>query len=51
MNEKKILIIYYSSNGSTRKIAELIAQGVDSITNCEAVLRTVPSVSNVTELT
>ena len=45
----KILILYYSRHGATRKLAELIAQGVAHVPNCEAVLRTVPSVSSVTE--
>ena len=45
----KILILYYSRRGATRKLAELIAQGVAHVPNCEAVLRTVPAVSTVTE--
>lgn len=44
-----ILILYYSRHGSTRKMAELIAYGVDSVAGCEARLRTVPAVSTVTE--
>jgi NAD(P)H dehydrogenase (quinone) len=47
----KILILYYSRHGATRKLAELIAQGVAHVPNCEAVLRTVPAVSTVTEST
>lgn len=47
----KILVLYYSRHGATRKLAELIAQGVAHVPNCEAVLRTVPSVSTVTEAT
>lgn len=50
-NSLTILILYYSRNGSTRKLAELIAQGVDSVAGCEARLRTVPAVSTVTEAT
>lgn len=46
-----ILILYYSRNGATRKLAELIAQGVESVSGCEARLRTVPAVSTVTEAT
>ncbi len=46
-----ILVLYYSRHGSTRKLAELIAQGVDSVPGCEARLRTVPAVSTVTEAT
>jgi NAD(P)H dehydrogenase (quinone) len=46
-----ILVLYYSRHGATRKLAEFIAQGVDSVTGCEARLRTVPAVSTVTEAT
>lgn len=46
-----ILVLYYSRHGSTRKLAELIAQGIDAIPGCEARLRTVPAVSAVTEAT
>jgi NAD(P)H dehydrogenase (quinone) len=44
-----ILVLYYSRHGATRKMAELIAQGVDSVPGCEARLRTVAAVSAVTE--
>jgi len=44
-----ILVLYYSRHGSTRKLAELIAQGVESVPGCEARLRTVPAVSTVSE--
>lgn len=44
-----ILILYYSRHGATRKLAELIAQGVESVAGCDARLRTVPMVSTVTE--
>jgi NAD(P)H dehydrogenase (quinone) len=46
-----ILVLYYSRHGATRRLAELIAQGVESIPGCEARLRTVPAVSTVTEAT
>jgi NAD(P)H dehydrogenase (quinone) len=46
-----LLILYYSRNGTTRKMAELLAQGVESVHGCEARLRTVPPVSTVTEAT
>ncbi len=46
-----ILVLYYSRHGATRKLAELIAQGIDSVPGCEAVLRTVPPVSTVAEAT
>ena len=41
----KLLVLYYSRNGATRKLAEHIAQGIESVSGCEAVLRTVPAVS------
>ncbi|MBS0307417.1 MAG: NAD(P)H:quinone oxidoreductase [Proteobacteria bacterium] len=46
-----ILVLYYSRNGATRKLAELIAQGVESVPGCDARLRTVPAVSTVAEAT
>ena len=42
-----ILILYYSRHGATRKLAELIAQGVESVAGADARLRTVPPVSTV----
>lgn len=47
MNE--ILVLYYSQNGSTKKLAELIARGIESVANCTARIRTVPKVSTVCE--
>jgi NAD(P)H dehydrogenase (quinone) len=44
-----ILVLFYSRHGATRKLAELIAQGVESVPGCDARLRTVPTVSSVTE--
>ncbi len=46
-----LLVLYYSRHGATRKLAELIAQGIDSVPGCEAMLRTVPPVSTVAEAT
>jgi NAD(P)H dehydrogenase (quinone) len=46
-----LLVLYYSRQGATRKLAELIAQGIESVPGCEAVLRTVPAVSAVSEAT
>ena len=46
-----ILVLYYSRHGATRKLAELIAQGIDSVPGTEARLRTVPAVSSVAEAT
>lgn len=45
----KILILYYSRDGSTTEMANLIARGVESIKNAEAVVRTVPEISTVCE--
>ncbi len=46
-----LLVLYYSRHGATRKLAELIALGIESVPGCEARLRTVPAVSTVTEAT
>ncbi len=44
-----ILVLYYSRHGSTRRLADLIAQGIESVPGCDARLRTVPAVSTVAE--
>lgn len=44
-----ILVLYFSRSGSTAKLAQHIARGVESVDNCEAWLRTVPQVSAETE--
>ena len=44
-----LLVLYYSRHGATRKMADLICQGIDSVPGCEARLRTVPAVSAVSE--
>ena len=41
----EILVLYYSRYGSTARLAEQIARGVNSQAGCEARLRTVPPVS------
>ena len=41
----KILILYFSRNGSTEKMARQIARGVESVSGIETILRTVPDVS------
>jgi NAD(P)H dehydrogenase (quinone) len=45
----EILVLYYSRHGSTARLAEQIARGVNSVEGCEASLRTVPPVSPQTE--
>ncbi len=47
----KILILYYSRDGATAEMANLIARGVEAVKGAEAVLRTVPEVSTVCEKT
>ena len=44
-----ILVLYYSRHGATRKLAELVAQGIESVPGVDARLRTVPAVSSVAE--
>ena len=44
-----VLVLYYSRHGSTRKMADLIAQGIESVPGCSARLRTVPAISTVCE--
>ena len=46
-----ILVLYYSRHGSVKQLAYQIARGIESIENCEAILRTVPPVSTVCEAT
>ncbi len=48
---KKILILYYSRHGATAELARHVGQGVESLEQCEAVMRTVPAVSTVCEAT
>lgn len=47
----EILILYYSASGNTRTLANQVARGVDSVTDCTSCLRTVPEVSSVAEAT
>ncbi len=46
-----ILIVYYSRGGTTAEMANQIARGVESIADTEAILRTVPEVSAMSEQT
>lgn len=41
-----ILVLYYSAGGSVRRMAELIAEGVERVPGAQARLRTVPKVSS-----
>ena len=42
----EILVLYYSAGGSVRRMAELIAEGVERTPGAQARLRTVPRVSS-----
>jgi NAD(P)H dehydrogenase (quinone) len=44
-----ILVLYYSRYGSTARLAEQIARGINSVGGCSARLRTVPPVSANTD--
>lgn len=46
-----LLVLYYSRHGATKKMAEFIAQGIESVAGCSARLRTVPAISTVCEAT
>ena len=45
----EILVLYYSIGGSTEEMARTIARGVEDVTEMRARLRSVPSVSPVSE--
>jgi NAD(P)H dehydrogenase (quinone) len=45
----ELLVLYYSRTGATHKLAVAIAEGIESVAGCGARLRTLPSVSAVTE--
>ena len=42
----EILVLYYSAGGSVRRMAELIAEGVERVPDARSRLRTVPRVSS-----
>jgi NAD(P)H dehydrogenase (quinone) len=45
----EILVLYYSVGGSVRRMAELLAEGVERVPGAAASLRTVPKVAPVTQ--
>jgi NAD(P)H dehydrogenase (quinone) len=47
----EILVLYYSRNGSTARLARQVARGVESVAGVGARLRTVPPVAPETEKT
>lgn len=46
-----ILVLYYSRDGAIAEMAQLIAQGIETVQNCQARIRTVAPVSTVCETT
>lgn len=48
---KQVLVLYYSQSGHVAEMATHIARGVNQVPDAEAVIRTVPAVSTVTEAT
>lgn len=44
-----VLVVYYSRHGATAQMADLIARGIESVSGISAKIRTVPTVSPVTE--
>ena len=47
----EILVLYYSQGGAVREMAQLIARGVESVSDAKARIRTVPKVSANCETT
>ena len=45
ITDKEILVLYYSQYGATRKMAQFIARGIETIPGAIARLRTVPKIS------
>ena len=41
-----ILVLYYSSGGSVRRMAELIAEGIERVPGAQARIRTVPRIGD-----
>jgi len=44
-NPVRVLVLYYSRNGATARMAHQVARGIDELEHAEAVLRTVAPVS------
>ena len=49
MNEKEILVLYYSARGNVARMARQVAHGVDGVKGATARVRTVPRVSATCE--
>jgi len=48
---KEVLVLYYSRYGATKKMAQFVARGIESVDGASARIRTVPAVSTVAEAT
>ncbi len=48
---KQVLVLYYSRSGATSDMAKLIARGAEAVDGVEAILRTVPEISETCEAT
>jgi len=46
----ELLVLYYSSGGSVRRMAELVADGIERVPGAAARLRTVPRVAPVADV-
>lgn len=46
-----ILVLYYSRHGHVALMAQKVARGIEEVSNCQARIRTVPTVSAVCEAT
>ena len=46
-----VLVLYYSRSGHVAEMADMIARGIESVSGIEARIRTVPSISPVSEQT
>ena len=44
-----VIVLYYSRDGSTRRMANQISRGVTSVTGCEAMVRTVAEIPRTTK--
>ena len=49
--KNEILVLYYSQGGAVRDMAQLIARGIESVSDAKARIRTVPKVSSNCEAT
>jgi len=51
ITDKEILVLYYSQQGATRQMAQLISRGIEQVDGVRARLRTVAKISTVCEAT